>query len=89
MEPQPILNKLIFLVFISDHRLHKINPYVFLFVLRYMDANKIQYPSERLYFKYQLEIFCAVVLFCWMEEQRKAITLSKTYDQVIVGGDAR
>ena len=54
-----------------------------------MDANKIQYPSERLYFKYQLEIFCAVVLFCWMEEQRKAITLSKTYDQVIVGGDAR
>ena len=28
-----------------------------------------------------------MVLYCWMEEQKKAIALSKTYDHVIVGGN--
>ena len=29
-----------------------------------------------------------MVLYCWMEKQKKAIALSKPYDHVIVGGDA-
>lgn len=54
-----------------------------------MSANKLKFPSESLFFKYQLEMFCAVVLLCWLEEQEKAIQMSKANDDLIIGGDAR
>lgn len=54
-----------------------------------MAANRIQFPSQWLFFKYQLEIFCAVVLYCWLKEQKYSIALSKKNTKVVIGGDAR
>lgn len=58
-------------------------------VYRYMSANNIGFPSPSLFFKYQLQMFCAIVLLVWLEEQWHALELAKRHKKLIIGGDAR
>ena len=86
MEPQPILNKLIFLVLISDQDCIKFIHIFFYLCFGIWMPTKYNYPSERLYY-YSIGWRFFVLWCCTagMRNRKKA----KTYDQVVVGGDAR
>ena len=56
---------------------------------RFMKCNNIQFPSKRLFFKYQQQMFCSVVEKEWREERQRSIELTKQNSNIIIGGDAR
>ena len=54
-----------------------------------MDTNRILFPSESLFFRYQQKYFCPLVDAAWCKEREKVLAESKSQGPAIIGGDAR